>query len=109
MLSQLERFIRAAIVDRNPQSSSAALVAGYQLLPAAPELVRRWGADVQGVLSASGSGPMVQYHALGLLYGMRKGDKLSVAKLVSSLTSYVALFSLICCVVLFVCVSFIIV
>lgn len=83
MLAQLERFLKTAIVDKNPVTASAALVAGYQLLPTAPDLVRRWIGEVQEAVSSRNS--MVQYHAVGLLHGMKKNDRVAVSKLVAQL------------------------
>jgi coatomer protein complex subunit gamma len=87
MLSQLERYIKVAIVDKSPQTATAALVAGFKLLPAAPDLVRRWGSEVSEVAASTGRTPLVQYHAMGLLYNMRRGDKLAVAKMVAQFST----------------------
>ena len=44
------------------------------------KVVRRWVNEVQEAVSSDNS--MVQFHALGLLYHIRKADRLAVNKLV---------------------------
>ena len=44
----------------------------------------RWVNEVQEAISSDNV--MVQYHALGLLYHLRKSDKLAITKLLSKLT-----------------------
>lgn len=45
-----------------------------------PDVVRRWANEVQE--AATSDNPMVQLHALGVLYNIRKGDRLAVNKMV---------------------------
>ena len=40
MLAQVERFLKQAIVDKDPSVSSAALVSGMHLVRNSPEIVR---------------------------------------------------------------------
>ena len=47
MLTQVERFFKQAIVDRNDFTCSSALVAGIHLFPRNPEVIRRWANEVQ--------------------------------------------------------------
>ncbi|KAI9227982.1 MAG: adaptin N terminal region-domain-containing protein [Piptocephalis tieghemiana] len=105
MLQSVERFLKAAVVDRVHQISSAALTGSYHFhtAPGAREIVRRWSNEVQEAVAAksasgfssfiSGSGSsasqanqgssyIVQYHALGLLYGIRQHDRMAVTKMV---------------------------
>jgi coatomer protein complex subunit gamma len=42
MLMNIERYLKQAIVDKQPLVSSAALVAGMKLMRTSPEIVRRW-------------------------------------------------------------------
>ena len=105
-VQSIERLMRAAIVDKNPSVSSAALVSAYQLLPIAKEVVRRWQNETQEAASASKSGGgfslgfstsnqhslaaantnyMQQYHAVGLLYQLRMGDRMALVKMVQQL------------------------
>ena len=49
----------------------------------APDVIKRWVGEVQAALNDKN--PMVQYHALCLLYLIKKGDRLGVSKLVASL------------------------
>ncbi|KAF8957029.1 coatomer subunit gamma [Entomortierella lignicola] len=109
MLQGLERFLKAAIVDKNAKVSSAALVSSYHLYAIAREVVKRWANEAQeainskpqSVVSAAssyvtsfGNAPqtytavsnsnIVQYHALGLLYAIRQKDRMAVSKLVQN-------------------------
>ena len=54
------------------------------LLKQSPDVVKRWVNEVQE--AASSDNIMVQYHALGLLYHIRKHDRLAASKMVSKYT-----------------------
>jgi len=84
MLQAIERYMKQAIVDRNPAVSSAALVSSLHLSQTAFEVVKRWVNEVQESLSSDHV--MVQYHALGLLYHIRKHDRLAITKMLAKLT-----------------------
>eukprot|EP01119_Soliformovum_irregulare_P006120 TRINITY_DN1789_c0_g1_i1.p1 TRINITY_DN1789_c0_g1~~TRINITY_DN1789_c0_g1_i1.p1 ORF type:complete len:880 (+),score=318.49 TRINITY_DN1789_c0_g1_i1:276-2642(+) len=84
MLAQIERYLKQAIVDKEPYVSSAALVSGTHLMGTSPEIVKRWVTEVQESLQSSSM--MVQYHALGLLHQIKQNDRLAVSKLVTSMT-----------------------
>lgn len=84
MLGQMERFLKQGVVDRNPLVSSCSLLAGQTLFKIAPEIIKRWTNEVQEALSSKNK--MVQYHALGLLYLIRKHDRLAITKVVSALS-----------------------
>ena len=45
------------------------------------EVVKRWVNEAQEALSSDNT--MVQYHAMGLLYHIRKHDRLAVSKMVT--------------------------
>lgn len=47
MLQVIERYMKQAIVDKNPAVSSAALVSALHLSSSVPELVRRWVNEAQ--------------------------------------------------------------
>lgn len=115
MAQGVERFFKAAIVDRNPSISSAALVSAYHLFPMAKDVVKRWVNETQEAVnakstssffgSASGGGYLgfggssasnaqqtvtstsyiTQYHALGLLYLIRQQDRMAVTKMIQQL------------------------
>ncbi|RAR05534.1 coatomer subunit gamma [Stemphylium lycopersici] len=98
----IERLVKTCIVDKNPSVASAALVSSYHLLPVAKDVVRRWQSEAAEAASGSKSGGgflggfgggshtalqastnyMTQYHAIGLLYQMRAGDRMSLVKMV---------------------------
>lgn len=55
MAQGVERFFKAAIVDKNPAISSAALVSAYHLFPAAKDVVKRWVNEAQEAVNAKSS------------------------------------------------------
>ncbi|KII93952.1 hypothetical protein PLICRDRAFT_153163 [Plicaturopsis crispa FD-325 SS-3] len=55
MAQGVERFFKAAIVDKNPSISSAALVSSYHLFPHAKDVVKRWVNEAQEAVNAKGS------------------------------------------------------
>lgn len=75
--------MKQSIVDRNSAVSSAALVSSIHLAKTIPEGVKRWANEAQEALNSDNV--MVQAHALGLLYHIRKTDRLAVTKLVTKL------------------------
>ncbi|XP_028031670.1 coatomer subunit gamma-like [Bombyx mandarina] len=84
MLQAIERYMKQAIVDKNPAVSSAALVSALHLSSTAPDLVRRWANEAQETINSDNA--MVSYHALGVLVLSRRNDKLSTVKLVTRLS-----------------------
>ncbi|XP_050436420.1 coatomer subunit gamma-2 isoform X2 [Adelges cooleyi] len=86
MLQTIERYMKQAIVDKNPGISSAALVSCLHLCnsASATDVVKRSLNEIQEALNSDNV--MVQYHALGLLFHLRKTDRLAVSKLVAKLT-----------------------
>ena len=79
-VAQIDRYLKAAVVDKSPFVASAALVCGVALAQVAPEMIRRWINEVGEALNSRN--PMVQYHALNLMYELKKQDRLSLQKLV---------------------------
>ncbi len=55
MAQGVERFFKAAIVDKNPSIASAALVSAYHLFPLAKDVVKRWVNEVQEAINAKSS------------------------------------------------------
>ncbi|CAA6653574.1 unnamed protein product [Spirodela intermedia] len=84
LLTQIERYLKRAIVDKNPFVASAALVSGVHLIQINPEIVRRWSNEVQETIQSRAA--LVQFHALALLHQIRQNDRLALSKLVTSLT-----------------------
>lgn len=84
MLQAVERYMKQCIVDKNESVSCAALVSSLHLASTAGDVVKRWANEAQEALNSDNL--MVQYHALGLLYHIRKTDRLAVSKLVNKLT-----------------------
>lgn len=58
MAQGVERFFKAAIVDKNPSISSAALVSSYHLFPAAKDVVKRWVNEAQEAVNPKSSGSL---------------------------------------------------
>lgn len=56
MAQGVERFFKAAIVDKNTSISSAALVSAYHLFPSAKDVVKRWVNEAQEAVNAKSSG-----------------------------------------------------
>jgi coatomer protein complex subunit gamma len=81
MLQSIERYMKQAIVDKMPSVSSAALVSSLHLMKQGPEVVKRWVNEVSDTVNSDNV--MVQYHALGLLYQIKRNDKLAITKLVA--------------------------
>lgn len=84
MLQAVERYMKQCIVDKNAAVSCAALVSALHLAHTAGDVVKRWANEAQEALNSDNI--MVQYHALGLLYHIRRADRLAVSKLVNKLT-----------------------
>lgn len=87
MLQSIERYMKQAIVDKSPSVASAALIASVHLASKGQglEIVKRWANEVQE--ATNNDNPMVQIHALGLLYQIRKGDRLAVNKMLVKFTA----------------------
>ncbi|KAG9085136.1 coatomer subunit gamma [Ceratobasidium sp. UAMH 11750] len=109
MVQGVERFFKAAIVDKSPSIASAALVSSYHIFPVSKDVIKRWVNEAQEALntkpvssyfnpsSSSGWGSssqqntnqvlpsttfIQQYHALGLLYLIRQQDRMAVTKMI---------------------------
>jgi len=84
LLGQVERYLKQAIVDKDPATASSALVSGIHLMKTSPDIVKRWVSEVSETLNSKHT--MVQYHALGLHHEIKKNDRLAISKLVVSMT-----------------------
>jgi coatomer subunit gamma len=80
MMQSVERYMKQAIVDKLASVSSAALTSSVHLMRHGPEVVKRWVNEVQEAVNNENI--MVQYHALGLLYQIRRLDKHAIRKLI---------------------------
>jgi hypothetical protein len=98
-IQSVERFFKSAIVDKSTSISSASLVSAYHLFPTAGPIIKRWSSEASEALtpkssslySASSqivqsSSHITQYHALGLLWSIRAGDRMAVTKMVQQLS-----------------------
>ncbi|XP_060078948.1 coatomer subunit gamma-2-like [Ylistrum balloti] len=86
MLQSIERYMKQAIVDKVTSVSSAALVSSLHLSKCSQDVTKRWVNEAQEAVSSDNI--MVQYHALGLLYHIRKYDRLAVTKLVTKFSKH---------------------
>ncbi|NXK88158.1 COPG2 protein, partial [Formicarius rufipectus] len=84
MLQAIERYMKQAIVDKVPSVSSSALVSSLHMMKISYDVVKRWINEAQE--AASSDNIMVQYHALGLLYHLRRSDRLAVSKMLAKFT-----------------------
>ena len=83
MLSAVERYFKAAIVDNSSMVSSSALVSASHLHTFSPEfasIVKRWIGESQEALKSRDA--MVQFHAICLMYQIKAADRLAISKLV---------------------------
>lgn len=85
MLAQVERYVKQALVHKNPRVASAALLCGLYLYPVNPDVVRRWVSEVNQSLTYEDE--MVQYHGLLLLHTIKQNDRLAMNKFLSQLRS----------------------
>ncbi|GIX64508.1 coat protein, gamma subunit [Babesia caballi] len=81
--SQVERYIKSALVDKDPYVCSSALLCCIRLFTQMPQLVRGWVGEAATCLTSSD--PMVQFHGAVMLYLARLNDKNLLAKLVATL------------------------
>jgi coatomer protein complex subunit gamma len=86
LLNSMDKQLKSSIVSKTPSVSSAAIVSGIHLsLQFGTEMVKRWAGEIQSILKDPPKGSkMVQYHALAMLYLLKRKDLLDVAKLVTS-------------------------
>jgi coatomer protein complex subunit gamma len=85
MLQAMERFIKQAIVDKDPSVSSGALVSSLHLFEQGnKEVVKRWVNEVQEALNRPVG--LIQYHGLGLMYNIKQHDKMAVTKIIQTLS-----------------------
>lgn len=92
-----ERLLKSAVVNKHPAVSSAALCTSYHLLPISEATIKRFSNEAQEAIVDLKQFPhssmdnsefypnstfISQYHALGLVYQLKKNDKMSLLKLV---------------------------
>ena len=93
MLPAVERYIKQALVHKSSNVASSALVSSLRLLQqqhhfsdnSNAAIVKRWIGEVQQATSSPS--PMVQYHAIQLLYLIKAQDRLGVCKLVQQFSN----------------------
>ncbi|GAB66723.1 coat protein gamma subunit [Plasmodium cynomolgi strain B] len=83
MATQIERYLKTAIVDKNSFVSCSSLLCGLNLyLNASCDIVKKWIHEVSECINSKN--PMVQFHALTLLCSIKYQDKLALEKIISS-------------------------
>jgi coatomer subunit gamma len=82
----MDKQLKQSIVSKSPTVASAAIISGLHLsFSFGNEMIKKWAGELQSILKEPPRGSkMVQYHALSILYLLRKKDILDVAKLVTS-------------------------
>ena len=55
MAAQIDRYLKTAIVDKNPFVSSSALVCGMTLHATVPDVVKRWVNEIQETVNSKHS------------------------------------------------------
>ncbi|KAF9780088.1 coatomer subunit gamma [Thelephora terrestris] len=91
MAQGFERFFKAAIVDKTPSISSAALVSSYHLFPNAKDVVKRWANEAQEAVNSKSSTSLFGSSASGgylTAWGGSAGQQTSGYQAVPS-TSYI--------------------
>lgn len=86
-VGQIERFLKQAVVDKNPFLVASTMVAGQHLFAKSSDVIKRWTGEVQEGMTSKNK--MVQYHALSLMHLMKHTDKLAIAKMVQALVKNV--------------------
>ncbi|CCF56260.1 hypothetical protein KAFR_0A08260 [Kazachstania africana CBS 2517] len=96
-----ERLLKSAVVSKQPSVSSAALITSLNLLPISETTIKRFANEAQEAIGdlkqfphSSGANSeyypnstfTTQYHALGLVYQLKKNDKMALLKLVKQLS-----------------------
>lgn len=79
MIGSIERYLKQAIVHSYGCYASSALVSSYRINNS--DLLKKWTSEITQALESSNS--MVEYHAFGLAYLMRKDDKFALLKMLS--------------------------
>lgn len=84
MIEQRERYLRQAIVSKDPLVQSSAITAGIRLFPKAQQVICRWVSEVSEAIKSEDD--MVSYHALQLLYMIKANDRRATGKVLLSLS-----------------------
>ncbi|VWU52675.1 coatomer subunit gamma, putative, partial [Hepatocystis sp. ex Piliocolobus tephrosceles] len=81
--SQIERYLKTALVDKNSFVSSSALLCGLNLFSNTySDIVKKWVHEISECINNKNH--MVQFHALTLLCSIKYKDKLALEKIISS-------------------------
>ncbi|GFE54606.1 coat gamma subunit [Babesia ovis] len=81
--SQVERYIKSSLVDRDQYVCSSALLCCIRIFTQMPQIVRRWVGEAATCLTNSNK--MVQFHGTLMMFLVRLNDKQSLRKLVAML------------------------
>ena len=82
-LGQIDRYIKEAVVDRNPLVAASALICGNQMAQEKEKMdvIKRWSSEVQEMVNNKAE--MVQFQALALLYQIKSHDRLAVGRIIA--------------------------
>ncbi|ORM40711.1 Coatomer subunit gamma [Babesia sp. Xinjiang] len=81
--SQVERYIKSSLVDRDAYVCSSALLCCIRIFMQMPQIVRRWVGEAATCLTNTNE--MVQFHGTLMMFLVRLSDKQSLRKLVTTL------------------------
>ncbi|KAI4838559.1 coatomer subunit gamma [Plasmodium brasilianum] len=83
MATQIERYLKTAIVDKNPFVSCSALLCGLNLYAnTSCDIVKKWTNEISECTNSKNA--MIQFHALTLLCSIKCQDKLALEKIIST-------------------------
>ncbi len=85
MVTAVERFLKQAIVDREHNVASSAIVSAFHFWSDNRDNIKRWLAEIQQALNSASIKSITQYHALGLLYLIKQDDRMALTKLVQQI------------------------
>ncbi|GBE61648.1 coatomer gamma 2-subunit [Babesia ovata] len=83
MASQVERYIKSSLVDRDTYVCSSAILFCIRVFPQMQQMIRRWVGEAATCLTNSNE--MVQFHGTLMMFLARLNDRQSLRKLVATL------------------------
>ncbi len=87
-LPSIERYLRQAILDKNPYVQKGALMSGIILFEKAPDSIKKWTTEVQDKLTSPD--PQVAYLSLILMSLIKSNDLFSASRVQSKGSKWVA-------------------
>lgn len=82
-ISQIERYLKASLVDSDPYVASSAIICCIKLYDKVPNTIRRWFSEVSSCLTSPHD--MIRFHSFILLLLCKSNDKLTIRKYINQL------------------------